>query len=241
MAPTGSHSYRTEFFAAAAAATLLSVAGCVAGPPPIVIHEDPYQSIWVMYDPRSGEGHSHPVALDVSVLKTALKGMQYRGRDVVGGFGFFADHEGSPVFTQQQTEILAPRISSALAKASPRDLVTFYLVGGDPTLGKVVTSGGMFVRNDWLFIILANVRTSPSSVQYENTYEIDTRDQPLLPLARYKFAVTFNPPDALVLNDQALARTGYDVNDRAKLAVIDLTRLATAGQPSGESSIPHSP
>ncbi len=193
-----------------------------------------------MYDPRAGEGHSHPVTLDVSVVKTALKGMQYGGRDVVGGFGFFADHEGSPVFTQQQIEILAPRISSALAKASPRDLVTFYLVGGDPTLGKVVTSGGMFVRNDWLFIILANVHTSPSAVQYENTYEIDTRAQPLLPIARYKFTVTFNPPAALVPNDQALARTGYDVIDRAKLAVIDLTRLAAAGQAGGANPIPRS-
>jgi hypothetical protein len=82
-------------------------------------------------------------------------------------------------------------------------------------------------------VILANVHTSPSSVQYENTYEPNLGDQPLLPIARYKFEVSFEPADAWIPNRQAKKQDQYDRSyvDEAKLLVIDLSRLP-AGPPT---------
>jgi hypothetical protein len=84
----------------------------------------------------------------------------------------------------------------------------------------------LFVQQDRLYFILANAYTSPSSVQYENTYEIDTRDQPLLPIVRYKFTAGFSPQEAWIANSKVRGTESYErYVDEAKLLVIDLPRL----------------
>lgn len=210
------------------AGTSLVLSGCAADPPPIVVYEDSSQSVWVMFDPYAEPGHSHPGTVEPAVLSAVLEGLSVKGRDVVGGFGFFAEHEGHPAFSHAQAQQLAPRLAQALAKASPKDLATFYVISGDPFLGKVVTSGGVFLQDEYLYVVLANARTSPSSVQYENTYEIDTRSEPLLPIARYKFAAGFMPQEAVVPHRQALPATGYErYPDRSKIVVVNLKRIQT--------------
>ncbi len=214
------------------------VTGCVAQPAPIVIHEDRVDSIWVKFDPEAGAGHSHPAQLTPEQMVLVLRGVWVRHRDIVGGFGFFGDKEGAPAFLASEIIRLAPYLSQAFKKASPRDMVTFYLNSGDPRQGKLVTSGGMFLRDGQLYFILANVRTSPSSVQYENTYEFDPRDDPLLPIARRKFTVGFTPDSARVPNAQLRGTKGYEgYLDESKLLVIDLPRLLaeTTSSPSPTS------
>ncbi len=209
------------------------VTGCVAQPAPIVIHEDRLDSIWVKFDPEAGAGHSHPAQLTPEQMALVLRGVWVRHRDIVGGFGFFGDKEGAPAFLASEIMRLAPYLSQAFKKASPRDMVTFYLTSGDPRQGKLVTSGGLFLRNGHLYVILANVRTSPSSVQYENTYEFDPRDDPLLPIARRKFTVGFTPDSARVPNAHLRRQQEYErYVDESKLLVIDLKQLAEAGKSS---------
>jgi hypothetical protein len=201
------------------------VAGCATGPAPIVVYEDRQTSVWIQYDPEAGTDHDHPASLTPEQLARILQGIRVIGRDVVGGFGLFGDKKGSPAFSPSQMTMLAPYLSQAMKKASPRDMVTFYLItnGG----GVRVTSGGLFHRKGHLYVILANAHTSPSSVQYENTYEPNLRDQPLLPIARYKFEVLFEPTDAWVPNSRAKTQDQYDRSyvDESKLLVIDLSRL----------------
>jgi hypothetical protein len=201
--------------------------GCSAGPAPIVIHQSPRESVRLMFDPRSGGGHSHPVTLTLEQMTALLKGLRVKDRDVVGGFGLLAEREGAPALSSAEVAALAPHLIAALKKASPRDIATFYVVGFESGRGRTVTSGGVFVRDGRFYVLLANDRTTPGSVQYENTHEIDTSDQPLLPIARFKFTVGFSPPEARIPNDLARKLDGYDPAylDGSKQVVIDLAKL----------------
>lgn len=217
----------------ALAAALLST-GCITSPSAIVLHEEPHVSVRVQFDPRAGLGHTHPAVVSPEQLAVVLKGLWVQGRDVFGGFGLLGGREEAPAFAPQDIVSLSAHLSRALAKASPHDLVTFYLVSRQPGLGNVVTSGGLFIHGEHLYVILANAYTPPSSVQYENTYEIDTRDQPLLPIARYKFSVGFTPSTARISTAEARGKDRIQPYfDESKLVILDLQKLfPAASQPT---------
>ena len=207
--------------------TGLWIGGCATGPAPIVIHEGRQESVWLHFDPKAGAGHSHPVSITSEQMAAVLKGVRVKSRDVIGGFELLSDKDSAQAFSTREILALAPHLSQAFKKASPQDIATFYLTTQDSGQGALITSGGLFVRNEHLYIVLANVRTSPSSIQYENTYELDIKDQPLLPIARFKFVAGFSPREAWIPNDQARKLDGYGGSymDEAKLLVIDFKRL----------------
>lgn len=210
--------------------------GCTTGPAPIVIYEGRQESVWLHFDPRAGTGHSHPFSITPEQISTVLTGVRVKQRDVIGGFELLSEVDSAPAFSTREILTLAPFLSRALQKASPKDIVTFHVTTRDPTKGILITSGGLFVRNGHLYLILANARTSPSSVQYENTYEPDPKGDPLLPLARFKFAVDFTPGDARLPGKATRYADGYpDYLDDAKLIVLDLARLF------GPAPVPASP
>ncbi len=197
--------------------------GCAAAPNPITIHDSPGLLVDVAYDPHAGHGHTHPTTLSPAHISMALRGLHLRGRDVAGAFGLLGDDEKTPAFSGQEITTLAPYLSAALGKCSSRDLVRFHLVKHDERRTPLVTSGGLFVRNHHLYIILANARTSPTSVQYETPYEPDSRLNPLLPIARFKFAVEFVPKEFRVPTSEAKRADGWaGYLDESKVAVIDL-------------------
>lgn len=217
------------------------VAGCVTEPAPIVIYEDKLDSVWLMFDPRaSGAGHSHPVTIPPDRMAAILEGVRVADRSQIIGTVNRDETEWSPAFTPIQIRNLAPRLSEALRKASPKDLATFYLSIPDKDHGKVVTSGGAFVRDGRLYFRLANYRTMPSAKIYETTYEIDTRDSPLLPTARFQFALGFHPKEAWIPNDVLRGKDGYEwYMDESKQVIIDLARLSDRS-PSAPVTIPSS-
>ena len=206
---------------------LLVVLGCTAVPSPIPIRDEPAILVDVAYDARAGSGHSHPARIKETHLLAALTGLELQGRDVTGTLEIL-DHElVSPAFTDKTAGVLVPLLIEGLRKASPKDLVRFYLVQRDPQRGPLISSGGLFVRNRHLYIILANGRTSPSSVQYENTYEFNPRLDPLLPIVRLKFKTAFVPEDWRVATEEAKRTDGWDgYLDESKVVVLDLDLLA---------------
>ncbi len=217
----------------------LWIGGCTAGPPPIVIYEDAQTSVSLMFDPESGSGHNHPASITSEQMATILRGIHAKGRDIVVGFGLLRNAHGAPAFLPREVVLLAPKLSQALQKASPKDLATFYIVSNDPDQGLVITSGGVFVRNQRLYVILANVRTTPYSVQYENNYTPNLRDQPLLPIARFKFTAEFVPPDVKIPYAKAYREDGYErYLDESKVLVLDLPRVfAQTGAPAAAPSL----
>lgn len=213
---------------------------CVGGPPPIVIHEDRDLSVWLRFDPASGAGHRHPADISPDRMSTVLAGLRVVPRNALGSL-FVGEQEGDPVFVPTEVSRLAPLLSEAFRKASPRDMVTFYLVGGNKGTGPLVTSGGLIARNGYLYVILANARTSPSTRLYETSHEVDTRDDPVLPIARFNFLVRFDPPTAEIPKTQPQVQdTSEHYVDPAKVVVIDLAKLPERQglSPSGTSRLP---
>ncbi|HJU06494.1 MAG TPA: hypothetical protein VJ692_15205 [Nitrospiraceae bacterium] len=207
------------------------LAACATGPDPVVIYESPREAVRVAFDPQSGTGHSHPAAITPDQMAKILQGVRVSQRNTFGLGGLFGQNEEAPAFSTSEIAVLASPLSRALAMASPKDLATFYATSYDPKLGKLVTSGGLFVRHQRVYIMVANSRTPPSAGPYEGTaYELDNRNEPLTPIARYRFSVGFVPEDARLPLDQAGAEDGYTRRyvDKSKLLVIDLLRLPAA-------------
>lgn len=209
------------------------LAGCVTEPPPIVVHEDPHLSVWLMFDPEANRpGHSHPVTFTQEQVEAVLKGLSVVDRNEAIGEArelFSKGQESTPAFSPAQIRTLAPLLVQAFKKASPVDLVTFYFLSGD----KRVTSGGVFVRSGRLYVILANFRTSPSTKIYETTYELDARESPLLPVARFLYFVGFTPREAWIPSARARSLDGYErYLDESKLVVIDLAKLFGSSVPA---------
>lgn len=220
----------------------LLTAGCAHEPPPIVIHEEPSLSIWLVFDPEvSQAGHSHPATFTPQQMEKVLSGIAVVNRDQVFGEArefFMKSPELMPGFTAAEVRTMAPLLVQAFKKASPVDMVTFYLQGRGAGHGRVVTSGGLFVRDRRLYFMLANFRTSPGTKIYETTYEIEARDMPLLPVARFLYFAGFRPHDAWVPNGHVRGKDGYErYLDESKLVIIDLDRLlgATDSTPPAQS------
>ena len=215
--------------------------GCAVSPPPIPILDEPSLLVDVAYDPHAGSDHSHPATIPPTQIASMLQGLQLEARDVTGTGGFLNSGKTVPAFSQRDIKILAPLLATGLSKASTRDLVRFYLVQQDVDGAPLVTSGGVFVHQQHLYLILANGKTSPSSVQYETTYEPNSRLDPLLPIARFKFKAGFEPADWRIPTRQAKKIDGWDgYVDESKVVVIDLKQLATAAEPTpvSPSSLP---
>ncbi len=211
------------------AALLLSLgAACAVAPQPITIHDSPNLLVELAYDPRAGAGHTHPVTMTAAQLTAILQGIQLHGRDFMGTFGLLSDERSSPAFTARDIAALVPHLLTGLGKASPKDIVTFHLTQRDAQQAPLITSGGLFQRNRHLYILLANARTSPTALQYETTYEPDSRVNPLLPITRFKFMTGFVPTDWRVPTSEAKKIDQWEgYFDESKVVVIDLSRVAT--------------
>lgn len=198
----------------------------MATPQPIVISQAPGCVIEIRYDAGAGGGHTHPAAVPLPQIVAILKGVRVQGRDAIGTAGLFAGGESEPAFTDREIGLIAPHLTAGLAKASPVDLVTFHLAQRDASRVPLITSGGLFVRNRHLYLILANARTSLSAVQYETTYEPHTLDNPVLPIVRYKFSADLVPSDWRLETAAAKRMDGWGgYLDESKVVVVDLDRV----------------
>lgn len=216
---------RTHCGSRAMAALLL--ASCATGPAPIVIHQSPFMAVWVAVDPRAESGHPHPFPIPAATMESVLRGIRCRERDTITGTGLFGAEHGRPAFSQTDSAVLAPLLTTALKKASPNDLATFYMAAGG-----AVTSGGLYVEKPRLLrMMLANCRSVPSGGQdYASAMMVDPRDQPLLPITPYRFEVGFHPIEAWVTHGRPATRSNFPAygsvyTDPAKSIVIDLNQL----------------
>jgi hypothetical protein len=230
-------SFRHHYFAFYLLPFTFLIAACATEPAPITIHEDRGDWIGLTFDPEAGSGHNHPDTFTPEHMARILRGVTVTPRDTIIGFGAL-NGEARPAFSAEQIARLTPHLVQGLEKASPRDLVAFYLTSTDARLGRLITSGGLCVRGSRLYFILANFLTPPSAGPFEGTaYELDNRDAPLQPIARHRFIVGFVPETARIPNRQADELDSYRVSmDESKRIVVDLTRLFS--QPSQAPSTP---
>lgn len=223
---------------------LMVLTGCSMAAGSTAIHDTPSTGVWLTADSRAERGHSHPYHMVPEAMAKVLTGIQVEERDTLTGTGLLGSRHARPAFTQAEIERLGPHLIEALRKASPKDMATFYMVVSDDNRKRAVTSGGLFVdEKRRLHLMLANWRSTASGGQdYTIAMEVDSRDQPLLPISPYRFRVGFSPDEAWIKPNaphQAPNFAAYNsiYSDPAKSVIVDLNRLMLSPESAGQPKI----
>ena len=205
---------------------LIWLGGCETGPTPFPILDRPDMQVAVTATGQMANQHSHPFSFNEVVLGKVLRGMKVVDRDRMLGFGILGETGGTPAFLDSQIVQLAPALARGFRLSSPWDIVTFYFLTPNNEGETLVSSGGMFVTDKrFLHILLANSRTRPSdtSNSFVTGSELDHRQHPLIPIGRFQFRLSFDLPDALVVDD---GTSGWpSLVDQEQTIILDLFKL----------------
>jgi hypothetical protein len=202
--------------------------GCLA--PPLysyLVYENPTSFVrlevspWVDPDlPQTW--NTHPATLSRRQMIEALRGLRVREHrsGPVRWVRGLADQE--PAFREEEIELLAPRLLEGLALAVPQELVTFYVSHPVNATKREVTSGGVYVKEGYLHVIMSNHRNNyevpPAGLIYDRRY-------PLFSLAPLGVDLLYEAEDAVVPKDQRF----WDAilgDERSGEIVLDLSRLS---------------
>ncbi|MCC2642958.1 MAG: uncharacterized protein K0S45_3371 [Nitrospira sp.] len=202
---------------------LVAQSGCSSPPPPRTSYQDPITSIRLYVDDRADAVHSHPAQVTVGQMTQVLNGIRVVPRKGFIGSLITGETQANPAFSSTEVKVLAPGLSRALGEATPQELVTFYRRFSDASVGLAITSGGMFVQENQLLVVLANNRNLPTEGMNQNMVaDFDPVDSPLIPISRTSFRVEFTPPMAVVPKDQ---RWDWHYIDEGRILAIDLQQL----------------
>jgi len=198
--------------------------GCSTPPPPRTSYQDPITAIRLYVDDRAQSSHQHPADISPEQIAKVLGGLRVFPRSGFVGSLITGQAQAKPAFASTEIQALAPKLSRALTEAKPDELVTFYRRFSDNNTGLAVTSGGMFVQDGYLMVVLANNRTLPTDGMNLNMVtDFDPIDSPLVPIARTSFRLEFANPSALAAPEN---RPSWPYIDEGRILAIDIRRLS---------------
>ena len=210
--------------------------GCTTPPPPRTSYQDPITAIRLYVDENAQSGHQHPADISSEQIAKVLGGLRVFPRSGFIGSLISGQASPKPAFASTEIQALAPRLSRAFTEAKPDELVTFYRRFSDNNTGLAVTSGGMFVQDGYLTVVLANDRTLPTDGMNQNMVtDFDPIDSPLVPIARTSFRLEFAQPSALAAPDK---RPAWPYIDEGRILAIDLRRLSAEPRSSAVHPAP---
>lgn len=205
------------------AALSWTLASCALSSKPRVVYEDGRTVVGLQVDRQAGIGHSHPATLTTEQAAKLLLGLRVRKDRYAAHRLFAGEADAQAAFKGEEAVALAPHVAKAFESAKPDELVTFYRRISDASTGLAYTTGGLFKRGDYLYLVLANCRQEPADTMSRITpgYEIDPIDEPLLPLRRAGYSVSFVPSEAEVHTVEGQWRWNFP--DPRKIVIVDLT------------------
>ena len=203
-------------------------AGCIA--PPLysyLVYENPTSFVrlevspWVDPDlPQTW--NTHPATLSRRQMIEALSGLRVREHrpGPIRWLRGPADRE--PAFREKEIELLAPRLLEGLALAVPQELVTFYVSQPVNATKREVTSGGVYVRDGSLHIIVSNHRIPyqipPAGLIYDRRY-------PLFSLAPLDVDILYVEEDTVLPKEEGFLDAILG-DEHSSEIVLDLSRLS---------------
>jgi hypothetical protein len=165
-----------------------------------LIYQDSLTQIELRFDKKAYREHSHPAALTAEQVAVILSGIRVHKAGMPVYSVIVGSPDALPAFSLRDVVAISRPISEALAKASPKELVTFYRRVSDAAVGLAYTTGGIFVENGLVYVILANHRVQPmdAAVGLAPVYATDPVNTPLLSLGTAKFTLSYERPEAEV-------------------------------------------
>ena len=202
--------------------------GCA--PPPIqsyLVYENPTAFVrlepspWIdSDDPKTW--NSHPARLSRQQIQEVLAGLRVREHRPGIIQWLRGQAEIEPAFREEEIELLAGKLLEGLDMAVPQEVVTFYVSHPVNTTRREVTSGGLFVTDGLLHIILSNHRfvyeIPAAGLIYDRRY-------PLFSLAPLDVDILFNYEEAVKPTEGGLLEA-LVWDERGGEIILDLGYLA---------------
>ncbi len=165
---------------------LLVLAGGVLGcaSPPFysyLVYENPTAFVRLEFSPwadtdRPQTWNAHPAALSRRQIQKAFEGLRVREHRAAPIKWVRGMAELEPAFRKEEMEVLVPRLLEGLELAVPQELVTFYVSHPLNATTREVTSGGLYVTEGRLHIILSNYRAvfgiPPAGLIYDRRFPL---------------------------------------------------------------------
>lgn len=207
-------------------AFLLGVAGCALPQVPSrMIYEDPVNFVRLEQDSTvlpewPPSAHSHPLVISPEEIAGILKGFLVREHRIGVQIKIAGEASWEPAFREDEIAFLALHLSEALAQARPDERVAYYLSRPQTSLKREITSGGVYIQDQYLHFILGNRRIIYGIPAYGMVYD---RRYPMMPTAAKGFDLVFAPAEAVVERESGIL--DYMLGRAKDETVIDLRKL----------------
>jgi hypothetical protein len=192
------------------------------------VYEDPTAFVRLEFSPWIKEKdqatwHSHPINLTRPQIQEALQGLRVQDRRSGPIRWLLGEAQLIPAFREEEIELLIPHLLDGFDLAVPQEVVAFYLSHPLNATRREVTSGGMFIKDRHLHIILSNHRNvyaiPPAGLVYDRRY-------PLMSLAPLSIDVLFASPEPIVHKKPESLFETFLGDRRTGEIILDLGRLA---------------
>lgn len=229
--------FAVAFTSVVVSASIL-VSGCaIPQVPSRTAYEDPVNFVRLETDPDvlpewPPSHFNHPASFTPEQLRRILLGLTVKERRLGVQEWFEGPARRLPAFRDEEAGFLAPRLAEALARAKPNERVSYYLSYPQTSIKRVITTGGLYVKDTELHFILGNWQIVYGIPAYGMIYD---RRYPMSPTAAKGFELFFDLDEAVIPQESSL----WDrllANEKDEL-VIDLTRVFPGTLVSRPSSI----
>jgi hypothetical protein len=167
--------------------------------------------------------NAHPVTLSRRQMREALRGLRVREHRAAPIIWVSGMAEMEPLFREEEIELLLPSLLEGLELAVPQELVTFYVSHPINATKREVTSGGLYVTEGQLHIILSNYRVMyevpPAGLIYDRRY-------PLFSLSPSAVDILYKSDEEVVFAKEESLYEDILGDERNGEIVLDLSRLS---------------
>lgn len=168
--------------------------------PSRTVYEDPVNYVRLEEDPAvlpewPAGHHAHPALLPADKLRVILAGLRIQEHRIAPQRWIQGEAPLVPAFSDEEVALLSTQIAEALAQAKYNERVTFYLSQPQTSVKRVITSGGLYVRDAELHLLLGNWQIVYGIPTYGMIYD---RRYPMRPTAAKGFDLFFEQPGAVI-------------------------------------------
>ncbi len=150
-------------------------------------------ALQVMPEANEGKGYGHPVTLTKEDMVRILENVRVDQ-------GLFGSNpmDARSAFSDTEIQLFAPHLVKGLEQATPEEIVTFYETAEWGEDHQLTTSGGLYVANGHLHIVLSNFSVKTPHWQDLEEYEASFRFRPLEQMEPKRGRLLFVPSQFMV-------------------------------------------